>query len=146
MNVEQLKVKFLDLKSNLENSRTLGKLKENNYDLNKLNETIEIYLKNIQDRNNSDSKSHDLENRPYWRVIQTTDTHIYVLFYTGETDKVIYSTGTIPELQEWDWQGNLIRRILFDKKYDLIAVSESGILYAIDTINEFNNQIYSYDL
>ena len=106
----------------------------------------EIYLKNIQDRNNSDSKSHDLENRPYWRVIQTTDTHIYVLFYTGETDKVIYSTGTIPELQEWDWQGNLIRRILFDKKYDLIAVSESGILYAIDTINEFNNQIYSYDL
>lgn len=48
MNVEQLKVKFLDLKSNLENSRTLGKLKENNYDLNKLNETIEIYLKNIQ--------------------------------------------------------------------------------------------------
>lgn len=60
--------------------------------------------------------------------------------------KLSYSTGTIPELQEWDWQGNLIRRILFDKKYDLIAVSESGILYAIDTINEFNNQIYSYDL
>jgi hypothetical protein len=48
MNVEQLKVEFLDLKSNLENSRTAGKLKENNYDLNKLNETIEIYLKNIQ--------------------------------------------------------------------------------------------------
>ena len=48
MNVEQLKVEFLDLKSNLENSRTSGKLKENNYDLNKLNETIEIYLKNIQ--------------------------------------------------------------------------------------------------
>lgn len=106
----------------------------------------EIRLRNAPKRRNSDSKSDDLENRPYWRVLQTTDTHIYTLFYTGETDDVIYSEGAVPELQEWDWQGNLIRRILFDKKYNRIAVSENGKLYAIDTINEFNNQIYSYEL
>lgn len=106
----------------------------------------EICFKDVIDRHNSNSKSYDLTNRPYWCALQTTSTHIYVLFYTGETDKIIYSKGIIPELQEWDWQGNLIRRILFDKKYDCIAISENGILYAIDTINEFNYQIYSYEL
>lgn len=106
----------------------------------------EVHLSNIEERHNSDSKSRDLKNRPYWRIIQTTSKHIYTLFYRGETDKLIYSEGAIPELQEWDWQGNLIRRILFDKKYNQITISETGILYAINTINDFNNQIYSYKL
>lgn len=106
----------------------------------------EIQLKNIEKRHNSDSKSSDQQNRPFWMIIQTTSKHIYALFYTGETIKNIYSEGAIPELQEWDWQGNLIRRILFNKKYDHIAVSENEILYAINTIDEFNYQIYSYEL
>lgn len=106
----------------------------------------EIHLCNIEERKNSDTKSRDLQNRPYWRVLQTTSQHIYTLFYRGETDRLIYSEGTIPELQEWDWQGNLTKRILFDRKYDRITVSEAGILYAINTIDDFNNQIYSYKL
>lgn len=106
----------------------------------------EVSLTNVTERHNSDYKSHDLQNCPYWRGVQTTSEHIYVLFYRGETDKVIYSEGAIPELQEWDWQGNLTRRILFDRKYNRIAVSEAGILYAMNIIDDFNYQIYSYKL
>lgn len=106
----------------------------------------ELRLSHIEKRHNSDFKSRDLQNCPYWRMVQTTSGHIYALFYRGEADEVIYSEGAMPELQVWDWDGNLIKRILFDKKYNRIAVSETGILYAINTIDTFNNQIYSYDL
>lgn len=106
----------------------------------------EVRLAGIEKRHNADSKSRKLQNRPYWRIVQATSQHIYTLFYKGETDETIYSEGTIPELQVWDWDGNLTRRILFDRKYNLIAVSDTGILYAINTIGTFNNQIYSYEM
>lgn len=106
----------------------------------------EVRLVGVAERHNDDSKSHELQNRPYWRIVQATSRYIYALFYTGETDKTIYTGGAIPELQVWDWDGNLTRRILFDKKYNQITVSETGILYAINTVDTFNNQIYSYEM
>lgn len=106
----------------------------------------EVHLSNVKERHNSDAKSRESQNCPYWKIVQTTSKHIYTLFYNGETSETIYSEGAIPELQEWDWEGNLTKRIQFDKKYNRFTVSETGMLYAINTIDTFNNQIYSYEL
>lgn len=106
----------------------------------------EVRLTDIHERYNNDYKSTESQNRPYWRIVRSTPQHIYALFYTGETIDTIYTEGAIPELQIWDWDGKLTQRIQFDKKYNLITVSDAGMLYAINTIDSFNYQIYSYGI
>lgn len=47
------------------------------------------------------------------------------------------------ELQLWTWDGELKRRIRFDKHFDFYALSEDNIFYAMD--DEQPNVIYTYD-
>lgn len=47
------------------------------------------------------------------------------------------------ELQLWTWNGELKRRIRFDKHFDFYALSEDNIFYAMDA--ELPNVIYTYD-
>ena len=74
-----------------------------------------------------------------------TKNHIFTLFYKGETSEQIYSNEALPELQVWDWDGNMKRRIVFDQKIDRMAISDSGILFAINT-KSFDNSVYYYEL
>lgn len=85
MNIEQLKVKLLELKVNLENPRTSVKLKEHNYNLDKLNTVIEIYLKNIQ---NIDSKEllQTIENKINSLLNYTRQSNILDYIHSFEND------------------------------------------------------------
>ena len=106
----------------------------------------EMRLAGIRERNNSDYKSLDLKNQPFWDRVIATDDWIYALFYEGITEATLYAEGAIPELQIWDWNGNLRKRIQFDRIYNQIAVSDEGVLYAMSTIEPFNYQVYKYEL
>ena len=48
------------------------------------------------------------------------------------------------ELQLWTWDGELKRRIYFDVPYDIYALSEDNIFYAMNM--DKPDVIYTYDL
>ena len=48
------------------------------------------------------------------------------------------------ELQLWNWNGELKRRIMFDKPFDLYTISEDNVLYAIDSNNPYMIFIYDF--
>ena len=51
----------------------------------------------------------------------------------------------MPELQIWDWSGNLISRHQCDKNISMITLDKSrNKIYALDYYVE--NEIYEYDL
>ncbi|WP_349509435.1 BF3164 family lipoprotein [Bacteroides fragilis] len=104
----------------------------------------EIRLQDIPDRHNTYEKFREQSVYPCWRKTVATDDAIYVLFYQGVTEKVIYSEGAIPELQVWDWEGKLKKRFLFDKIYDNFTVSPDGRLYALNTQEPY--KIYTYEV
>lgn len=104
----------------------------------------EIKLKDIPDRNNTYEKLRERSVCPYWDVTVATEDAIYILFYQGVTNKVLYSEGAIPELQVWDWNGNLKRRLLFNKIYNKFTVSPNGTLYALNTKEPY--KVYTYEI
>lgn len=53
MNINEVEIKFEELKANLINPRTAKELKEYGYDVDKLIEVINIYLKNLQNISNN---------------------------------------------------------------------------------------------
>ena len=104
----------------------------------------EVRLCDIPERHNTESDLRAMHNRPYWKSVYATKNHIFTLFYKGETSEQIYSNDALPELQVWDWDGNMKRRIVFDQKIDRMAISDSGILFAINT-KSFDNSVYYYE-
>lgn len=62
-----------------------------------------------------------------------TEKYIYALCFNA--DKKSLSTS-IPEIQVWDWSGNLKRRFILDRHIDIFAVDEvRGIVYGMDIKN-----------
>lgn len=104
----------------------------------------EIKLKDVPDRNNTYEKLRERSVCPYWDVTVATEDAIYILFYQGVTNKVLYSEGAIPELQVWDWNGNLKRRLLFNKIYNEFTISSNGTLYALNTKEPY--KVYTYEI
>lgn len=76
----------------------------------------------------------------YWIRVIASNHHIYALFKYDT-----WKSTKVPELQVWDWDGNLTARYQFDKYYNAIAVSDNGVLYAMDTMNH-PYEVYTYDL
>lgn len=103
-----------------------------------------IRLKDIQDRHDTYEGFRERKVSPYWNTTVPTDDAIYVLFYPGVTNEVLCGEGVIPELQVWDWDGNLKKRLLFNKIYDEFAVSPNGTLYALNTQEPY--KIYTYEM
>lgn len=104
----------------------------------------EIRLKDIPDRHNTYEKFHSGIAASFWNMTVPTDDAVYILFYQGDTDNLLYDKGAIPELQIWDWNGDLKDRFLFDKIYDKFTISSDGILYALNTQEPY--KIYTYDI
>lgn len=104
----------------------------------------EISFSDLPDRHNTRDKIHDRSIMPFWNTAFSSVEAIYVLFYENVTNEYLYDTGVIPELQIWTWEGNLTKRVKFDKIYDKYTVSDRGILYALNT--QIPYKIYTYDL
>lgn len=104
----------------------------------------ETQLGGIPENNNTYSKYQNGEAAVFWNMVTTTDDYIYALFYGDITRNQLYDKGGIPELQVWDWEGKLKKRILFDKVYDIITVSKKGILYALNTLEPY--KVYVSDM
>ena len=106
----------------------------------------ELTLDGVTERHNSIGNFRTLEVYPYWRKAVPTDDRIYTLFYNGETQENAIAGDCTPELQVWDWDGRLQARYLFDRPYSDIAVSEAGVLYAINQIERDAYQVYTFRL
>lgn len=76
----------------------------------------------------------------YWNRVVVEGDYIYVLFHDKE-----HRSKDAPELQKWDWDGNLIARYQLDKYYNHYAISDKGILYAMDVFDH-PYEVYTYDL
>ena len=71
--------------------------------------------------------------------------YIAVLYNNKYSTEEIYSEEKlIPELQLWNWKGELKKRICFDFPFDIYAISEDDILYAVNSGRP--DYIYTYDL
>ena len=106
----------------------------------------ELALDGIREWHNPADTRLIMEYHPYWRRVVATDNRIYTLFYHQETIDEIDSGDCTPELQVWDWDGRLQARYLFDRPYSDIAVSEAGVLYAINQIERDAYQVYTFRL
>ena len=60
------------------------------------------------------------------------------------TEEIYSDEKLIPELQLWNWKGELKKRICFDFPFDIYAISEDDILYAVNSGRP--DYIYTYDL
>lgn len=106
----------------------------------------ELALGGVREHHNSIYKIREMTNHTYWRLAIATEACIYTLFYEDATTDMVYFKGVIPELQIWDWNGNLKNRVKFNYCYNKITISEQGVLYAINDIEPFNYVVYTYDL
>lgn len=106
----------------------------------------ELTLGNIREHHNSIYKIQEMANHTFWRLAIATEQYIYTLFYEDATTDMVYFKGAIPELQIWDWNGNLKKRVKFDYSYNKMTISKFGILYAINDIEPFNYLVYTYNL
>lgn len=100
----------------------------------------EISLELDNDSKNSASMLSDGSAISYWEHVVVEKDFIYALFNFGKR-----GTDKVPELQVWDWDGNLTARYQLDKWYDRFAVSDNGVLYAMDTMNH-PYEVYTYNL
>lgn len=92
----------------------------------------EIQLGGIPERNNSFDKLQDGTIQPYRGYLFVTDDYIYSLYYENIINSQLYAEEIIPELQIWDWNGNLIRRIRFNHSFSRFTVA-NGRIYALNT-------------
>ena len=79
--------------------------------------------------------------------IKWNSRYIAVLYNAAYTWNEFYDLnkdGRERELQLWTWDGQLERRISFDKPYDIYAVSDDNMFYAMNV--DVPNVIYTYDL
>lgn len=77
--------------------------------------------------------------------VKSNNSLIAVLYNQKYSMGELYSGMTYTlELQLWSWNGDLKRRIIFDKPFDLYSISDDNILYALDSNCPY--MIYTYDL
>ena len=79
--------------------------------------------------------------------IKWNSRYIAVLYNAAYTWNEFYDLNKDErerELQLWTWDGQLERRISFDKPYDIYAVSDDNMFYAMNV--DVPNVIYTYDL
>lgn len=72
-----------------------------------------------------------------------TDDYIYSLYYENISNNQLYAEEIIPELQIWDWNGYLIRRIRFNHSFSRFTVA-NGRIYALNTRQPYT--IYVYEI
>lgn len=113
------------------------------YDL-KGNLLEEISLADIPGRDNTMDKLRAGQIEPYFSNVISRKDFIVVLYYENATNRQVYDGQAIPELQLWNWEGELIRRYRFDRCFDQYTLSDDGMLYAKDTETPY--AIYTYDL
>ena len=102
-------------------------------------------LKHIQVIDNACVPSTSVELRPVFHKLKCNSKYIAVLYNNKYSTEEIYSDEKlIPELQLWNWKGELKKRICFDFPFDIYAISEDDILYAVNSGRP--DYIYTYDL
>lgn len=76
--------------------------------------------------------------------LKSNNSFLASLYNTRYSMEELYSGSTYSlELQLWNWNGELKRRIMFDRPFDLYAISDDDILYALDSNNPY--EIFVYD-
>ena len=89
----------------------------------------------------------DQDSEFYFYDAKWNTDYIAVLYNEQYTWLEFYLSGDDAqrqhELQLWTWDGELKHRIRFDKHFDLYALSEDNIFYAMDA--EQPDIIYTYD-
>lgn len=102
-------------------------------------------LKHIQVIDNACVPSTSVELRPVFHELKFNSKYIAVLYNNKYSTEEIYSDEKlIQELQLWNWKGELKKRICFDFPFDIYAISEDDILYAVNSGRP--DYIYTYDL
>jgi len=98
----------------------------------------------IKDSFERPQKNSAYESQCCYHKISANSHYIVALYSRGYTMSELYKKlNIILEVQLWSWKGELKRRILFDKPFDLFSISEDNILYAM--CSETPNIIYTYD-
>ena len=69
---------------------------------------------------------------------------LYNAFFSADEFYKLSKDERKRELQLWTWDGELKRRIYFDVPYDIYALSEDNIFYAMNM--DKPDVIYTYDL
>lgn len=86
------------------------------------------------------------DSTPVFYQLKCNSDYIVVLYNNKRyTSTELYTKKDfIPELQLWNWNGELKQRIYFDAPFDLFTISADNILYAMNS--ERPTLIYTYDL
>ena len=94
-----------------------------------------VTMQNVDDRNLNYYKAK--WNSKYIAVL-------YNAFFSADEFYELSKDERKRELQLWTWEGELKRRIYFDVPYDIYALSEDNIFYAMNM--DKPDVIYTYDL
>ena len=94
-----------------------------------------VTMQNVDDRNLNYYKAK--WNSKYIAVL-------YNAFFSADEFYKLSKDERKRELQLWTWDGELKRRIYFDVPYDIYALSEDNIFYAMNM--DKPDVIYTYDL
>lgn len=81
----------------------------------------EIRLKGISEKSISMIDFYNNEEELYFLLPYATKDRIFVLFINTTESQSYQQENT--ELQEWDWNGNLVRRYHIQKQIDLFCIS-----------------------
>lgn len=77
--------------------------------------------------------------------LKSSTSFIAALYNEKYTMSELYSGVTYNlEFQLWNWNGELERRIVFDKPFDLYAISEDNILYALNSKSPYVMYVYDF--
>lgn len=78
--------------------------------------------------------------------LKANSSFVATLYNEEYTMSELYSGVTYNlEFQLWSWSGELERRIVFDKPFDLYSISEDNILYALNSESPYVIYVYDFD-
>lgn len=103
----------------------------------------EICLGGIEDKGNVFDKINDGSIQPYRGKVFATNDKVYSLYYEHITNNQLYNEGNkiIPELQIWSWEGDLLRRICFNRPFRKFTVINNK-LYALSVDEPYSFYVY----
>ncbi|WP_455961915.1 hypothetical protein [Bacteroides bouchesdurhonensis] len=97
----------------------------------------------IEDKGNVFDKINDGSIQPYRGKVFATNDKVYSLYYEHITNTQLYNEGNkiIPELQIWSWEGDLLRRICFNRPFRKFTVINNK-LYALSVDEPYSFYVY----
>ncbi|MFI3262417.1 MAG: hypothetical protein R3Y26_05865 [Rikenellaceae bacterium] len=83
---------------------------------------------------------------PVFFSIQSNDEYIATRYNKSQNTNELFASLTTSnhELQLWSWDGNLEKRLIFDKPFNIFTISNNNIIYAINS--DTPNTLYYYEI